>query len=385
MEHFRLPSMGSGLREARIVEWAVALGDQVEAGDLVCRIETEKSVIDLPSPLSGRICCLGAAAGEDVKVGAVLFSVDTPNPSYTGAAKITDSAANLAGEPPDEPPVIAQATGTRPAVSAMPAVRKLAEQLGVDLSMVRGSGPNGRILQADVRLAASTPSPAVRVRSRFVEFSNTRRTIAERLSTSWKETPHVFMREIVDMTAVIARRTAIDMRAGRALPIEALLIEAVIPCLKQVPGMNARCDAEGIEYFGHYDIGVAVATESGLKLPVVVAADALSLEQLGDAVRGLVVRARGNALLVSDTRPPTFSVNNVGAIGSATGTSIIPFGTSAVVSIGRISPTPMVLEDVVCARPAAELSLSFDHRVLDGDNAQQFLAAVIQRLIGKSA
>lgn len=260
------------------------------------------------------------------------------------------------------------AGGSRPPL-ALPFVRKLAVDLGVDLTMVAGTGPLGRITEADVRAASSG-----RVTDRL-PMSRLRRTISDNLSRSWREIPHVTTYGLADSDAVMDERE----RLGKP-PVEALLIARIIPALGRYPGFNSVVEGHEVLERRYYDIGFAVDTPDGLMVAVVRDADELSIDELAAEVRRLAVGARERTLEVDELRGQTFTVSNIGAVGGGRGTPIIPYGTSAILSVGRSRPRPVVRDGAVAVADQFPLSLSYDHRIIDGAEGRRFMAAVVEAL-----
>lgn len=373
LKEFLLPSLGSGLKEATLQRWAVQPGDRVVMGQPVCEVETEKSVIELPAPFSGAVERLHVAPGESVKVDHPLLSIEVEG---AAAAPSTEAApaqrAPVAEDTRDASEVQGlevHAATTR--ARAMPKVRKLARERGIDLGSVRGTGPEGRILPPDLESRAG---------ARRVALSGLRRSIAEHMSRSWREIPHVFTRMDFDAGPILEWRRALSRNLGSPFPIEALLAHCALPALRAHPEFNARFVDEAIEFHSAFNIGIATDLPEGLTLTVIADADRMSLAELGSEIVKLTSQARSQALKSSEVRSPTFTVNNVGARGLLTGTSIIPYGTSAILSLGRAVQRPVVRDGAIAAGMIAELSLSFDHRIIDGGLAQQFMREVGERL-----
>ena len=367
---FHLPDVGEGLVEALIVSWHVAVGETVGLDEPLVEVETDKAIVDIPSPYAGVLLYRGGEDGDTVEVDSLLAVIGEPGETWEE-------------EPETPPPVVEEASapvvgvlpGAEPGVSGrplvLPMVRKLAGELGVDLSAVSGTGPLGRITEADVRAAASD-RPSVRA-----PMSRLRRAISENLSRSWREIPHVTTYGHAGSDRLLRDRE----RLGKP-PVEALLIARLVPVLVRFPSFNAVVDGSDVIERRFYDIGFAVDTPEGLLVAVVRDADTLSVEQLAAEVRRLASGARERALGVDELRGQTFTVSNIGAVGGGTGTPIIPYGTSAILSVGRAEPRPVVREDTVVIARQFPLSLSYDHRIIDGAEGRRFMAAVIKALDG---
>jgi pyruvate dehydrogenase E2 component (dihydrolipoamide acetyltransferase) len=277
----------------------------------------------------------------------------------------------------------------------MPSIRRLAREHGIDLATVDGSGRQGRITRTDVLAildnkpehatvaATSTPSAAKQGSandSDFEKFTMIRRTISERLSRSWHEIPHVFTRMEIDATRLLIVRKALIEELDTKIPIEAILVKACLPALREFPAFNATVVNDGIQLHKHYNIGVAVDTETGLVVPVLKGADRLSLRETVNNLLDLLPRAVNRKASTDELMGATFTVNNIGALGHLMGTSIIPEGTTAILSVGRAVDKPVAIDGKVEIRPVLEVSLSFDHRAIDGGLAQRFMARIRENL-----
>jgi len=397
---FRLPDLGSGLKEGEIVNWLVKVGDEVTDEDLLCEVETEKAVIEVPVPFNGTVLSLAAEVGESVKVGDVLAVFGTADeaaaageaPSAQSPEK-DEAAAYVAAESP-----AAQAKPEAPAAGApvigglllraMPAVRRLAAEHEIDISQIDGTGRNGRVTKKDVlahmkeapqtAIATSPASTLAPAGAERVQLSKLRKTIADRMTQSWREIPHIFTRIEVDASGLLAARRSLADVYDRKVPVEALLIRAVLPALKAHPEFNATLDDDSLLLHNHYSVSLAVDTPEGLVLPTVHQADRFGMEQLVDHVSDLLPRAINRKASTQELTGGTFTVNNIGALGNIRGTSIIPYGTTAILSVCRATEKPVVKDGEIRIRPMMEVTLSFDHRVIDGGLAQKFLN-IIQR------
>lgn len=365
---FHLPDVGEGLVEAVIISWHVDVGEAVGLDEPLVEVGTDKAIVDIPSPYAGVLLHRGGEDGDTVEVDSLLAVIGEPGERWEPAAGTPPPAAGERAAP-----VVGVLPGAEPGVTdrplVLPFVRKLAGELGVDLSAVSGTGPLGRITEADVRAAASE-RPTVRV-----PMSRLRRAISESLSRSWREIPHVTTYGYADSDRLLSERE----RLGKP-PVEALLIARLVPVLNRFPGFNAAVDGDDIVERHFYDIGFAVDTPDGLLVAVVHDADTLSVDQLAGEVRRLASGARERTLGIDELRGQTFTVSNIGAVGGGTGTPIIPYGTSAILSVGRAEPRPVVREDTVVIARQFPLSLSYDHRIIDGAGGRRFMAAVIEAL-----
>jgi pyruvate dehydrogenase E2 component (dihydrolipoamide acetyltransferase) len=389
-QEFRLPDLGSGLQEGQIVNWLVEIGQDVTTDDVLCEIETEKSVIEIPVPFAGKVLKLSVEAGEIVEVGSVLaeFAAD----GETTAAAVAEKASAPVTEEPAEPASSAPITKSASAtgrVKAMPSIRRIAKEHGIDLTTVGGSGRQGRITRKDVlaildnrptATAAHAAAPQPEQSPTFEPFTMIRKTISSRLSKSWQEIPHVFTRIEIDATRLLVVRKALIEELDTRIPIEAILVKACLPALKEFPAFNATVVEDGIELHQHYNIGLAADTETGLVVPVLKDADRLSLREMVAAMLDLLPRAVQRKATPEELTGGTFTVNNIGALGNISGTSIIPYGTTAILSVSRAVQKPVAVDGAVEIRPILEVTLSFDHRAIDGGLAQRFLNRIQENL-----
>jgi pyruvate dehydrogenase E2 component (dihydrolipoamide acetyltransferase) len=407
---FVLPDIGEGLTEAEIVRWLVPEGGRVEADQPVVEVETDKAVVEIPSPYAGTVLRHGGAEGETIRVGSVLVVIGEEGEveASTPAApepEPTHAAPPIVGSLSEEAEVLSPAGqtavgGGATAVKALPIVRKLARDLGVDLGQVRGSGPEGRITREDVMAAgppptetkapavepsppaeAAEPAPAtVSSEGERRPLSRLRRTIAANMAKSWAEIPHVTTFDEVDATRLVEIRSALGARHDVRLPMEALVIKAVIPALEAFPEFNATLDGDDLIVHGAHDIGIAVDTPDGLLVAVVRDAGPRGILDIASEVRRLGEGARERSLAPDELTGQTFTVSNIGAVGGGQGTPIVPYGTTAILSVGRAQEKVVVNNGDLAIAPVMPLSLSYDHRVIDGAQGRRFMALVIENL-----
>jgi pyruvate dehydrogenase E2 component (dihydrolipoamide acetyltransferase) len=369
---FLLPDVGEGLAEATIVRWLVPIGEEVGLDEAFVEVETDKAVMEMPAPRSGVVLHHGAAEGEVLEVGSILVVIGDPGESWEpGAAERADEPQGTAAAP-----VVGTLEEAVPVadVQALPLVRRYADEMGVDLAAVTGTGPGGRITRSDVDAAAAGGGPVERVR-----LSATRSAIARAMAKSWREIPHVTTYGEADAEAVVGERSRLAERHGR-MPLEALLIARVVPLLAEFPAFNATLDGDHLVLRKHYDVGFAVDTPDGLMVAVVRGADGLDVREIADRVATLAAAAKDRSIAVADLRGATFTVSNIGAIGGRYGTPIVPHGTTAILSVGRADPRPVVRDGELAVAREFPLSLSYDHRVIDGSLGRRFLAAVVGAL-----
>jgi pyruvate/2-oxoglutarate dehydrogenase complex dihydrolipoamide acyltransferase (E2) component len=354
MYEFKLPDLGEGLTEGEIARWLVSEGQEVAEDDPLVEIQTDKTTVEIPSPAAGKVAKILVGEGEVVPVGTVLVVIGD------GAVPATDE------QPRAEAPETA-ATAPRPRqrddarVRATPLVRKVAEGLGVDLAGVEGTGPQGRITEADVQRAAGEEG-------RREPLRGVRRLIAEHMARAHREVPPVTWVEECDFT---------DLDLGLLVPTA---LRACALSLKEFPELNARLEGDEIVYLDRYDLGVAVQTEQGLVVPVVRGCDSRSLEELRDEVARLADAARAGTLAPDELRGSTFTVTSAGKLAGLLQTPIVNHPEVAILSIGRIAPRPVVRDGEIVVCQIGHVAVTFDHRVVDGARAAEFGLAFIARI-----
>ncbi len=342
---FKLPDLGEGLTEGEISRWLVSEGQEIAEDDPLVEIQTDKTTVEIPSPAAGNVTSILVEEGKVVPVGTVLVVIG--------------------GEPDGERPRPALATKPperRAKGRATPLVRKIAQELGVDVDSLSGTGPQGRITEDDVRAAAG-PSEGRREPLRGV-----RRVIAEHMARAHREVPSVTWVEECDFSGF-------DLK--QLVPT---VLKACAETLKEFPELNARLERDEIVFLERYDLGVAVQTDEGLVVPVVRGCDTRSLEDLAADVARLAEGARAGILKPEELRGSTFTVTSAGKLAGLMQTPIVNHPEVAIMSIGRIAPRPVVRNGEVVVAETGYVSLTFDHRVVDGARAAEFGLAVIRRL-----
>jgi pyruvate dehydrogenase E2 component (dihydrolipoamide acetyltransferase) len=335
---FKLPDLGEGVREGEIARWLVEVGQTVAEDDPLVEIQTDKTTVEIPSPAAGLVSQILVEEGQLVPVGTPLVLIGSDA---------------VASEPRK--------------VQATPGVRRLAEELGVDLQRIAGTGPEGRIIEEDVRGAA----PA-REGERREPLRGVRRQIAEHLTRAHKEVPAVTVVEECDFTALD------EARGDRSYV--AYLVQALVAGLREFPELNATLSGHEIVYWERYDIGVAVQTDEGLLVPVLRGADELSLDEIEAELGRLAQGAREGTLKPEELRGSTFSVTSAGRLGGIFATPLVNHPEVGILGLHRISERPAVVDGQVMVRRIGWLSCTFDHRVVDGARASEFLLGVIGRL-----
>jgi len=340
----KLPDLGEGLTEGEIARWLVSEGQEVAEDDPLVEIQTDKTTVEIPSPAAGTVTEILVEEGKVVPVGTVLVVIGG------------DGAQ--AAQKPSEPAAPQQ----QPKGRATPLVRKIAQELGVDLDSLTGTGPGGRVTEEDVRAVASPRE------GRREPLRGVRRLIAEHMSRAHREVPAVTWVEECDFSNVDLKR------------VVATTLKACAEGLQEFPELNARLEGDEIVYLDRYDIGVAVQTEQGLVVPVVRSCDSRSVDELQQDVERLAAAAREGTLAPEELRGSTFTITSAGKLAGLFQTPIVNYPEVAILSIGRIAERPVVRDGAVGTAPIGYVSVTFDHRVVDGARAAEFGLAVIRLL-----
>jgi pyruvate/2-oxoglutarate dehydrogenase complex dihydrolipoamide acyltransferase (E2) component len=366
---FKLPDLGEGLTEGEIARWLVEEGQDVAEDAPLVEIATDKTTVEIPSPASGTVSKILVAEGEVVPVGTVLVVIGGDADGSNGPVSLTDTKTGPKRQ-------AAPASSGSPKVRATPLVRKVAQELGVDLATVTGTGSQGRITEEDVRTVSAGPASVTDTgtgpEGTRVALRGIRRQMFEHLTRAHREIPAVTWVEECDFTHV---------ELHRLIP---LVLESVVAALREYPELNARVEGEELVLLDRYDIGVAVQTEQGLVVPVVHGADRLSLEELDAEVRRLAEAAHAGTLKPEELRGGTFTVTSAGKAAGLFVTPLINHPEVAILGIHRIDERPVVRGGEVAVRRMGNVSITFDHRVIDGKRAADFGLAVIARLEKRS-
>ncbi|MBJ7598902.1 MAG: 2-oxo acid dehydrogenase subunit E2 [Candidatus Nephthysia bennettiae] len=415
----KMPQLGESVTEGTVDRWLKKEGDFVRRDEPLVEVVTDKVNAEVPSPFEGTLVRIEVGEGQTVPVGTALAELDVEGAARTEAAEAAAPAVDQAGGTPGAAEAALETRATAapgPAIDGRsrlsPAVRRLADEHGVDLSTLDGSGLGGRVTREDVLAfvasrqpvgaeaappsqpaAQASPPPPVPVpapevaaepEDQLVHVGSVRRQIAEHMVRSVHTAPHAWGMREVDMSALVAYREAnkdqFRERHGINLTYLPFVIQVVCDALRANPYLNASWTDEGILLRGNLNIGVAVALPDTLIVPVMKNADRLGLLDVARAIHDLSTRARTKSLRPEDVRGGTFTLNNTGAIGSIQGMAIINQPQAAILSTEAIVKRPVVREDQVVIRPIMYLTMSFDHRVVDGLQAGKFLSAVQEGL-----
>ena len=415
---FTFPDVGEGLDKGVVLAWRAAQGERVKADQIIAEVETDKAIVEIPSPVSGIVVRLGVAAGQSISVGEVLAVFDTSgNASNSGAPAPSPSPQagtfpSETAEPSPSPPAPA---GHSPVerVRASPATRKLARSLGVDLTAVNGTGGRGQVTREDVertstsgRTAQAHPPPAPaaaihptrpdatgsppdwdKTREDTTEaLSGLRRQIAINMEEAWRTVPHIFTLEEVEATELVQAREALNQElASDELRLSYLpfFVKACVAALQTHPRFNASLDMKGeqIIYHHRYNIGIATATPAGLIVTVIHDADTKSLPQIAREIDTLARLARERRVTVDQIRGSTFTISNYGSYGAWMGTPIVRPPEVAIAGFGRIHDAVIPVNGEPAVRTMLPLVVSTDHRLNDGEHLGGFLNTLTRYLV----
>jgi pyruvate dehydrogenase E2 component (dihydrolipoamide acetyltransferase) len=430
IEEVKVPEISENVTSGTVVKVLVRVGDKVVVDDVLVEFETDKAVVEIPSPVDGQIVELPAAEGMDMRVGDVIARIETEAQAATEPEKQIQPAAEQPAAPPTEPieapslspippqaeqaspgtpstpPQPAEPPVSSPPIPAAPSVRRFARELGVDITAVKGSGPGGRIGQEDIKAyikatkAATAPPatvpPAIAAETTLPDFSRwgsihsealdtVRRITAESTTTSWQTVPHVtqFDRsDISEVNAFIAKHGPKLAKNGIKLTLTSILMKVCAEALKKFPRFNASIDManQQIIYKDYIHIGMMVETPVGLLVPVIQNVESLSIAELASTVADMAQRARARKLKPDEMEGGTFSISNQGAIGGTQFTPIVLWPQVAILGVSRATIEPVYRDGEFHPRSILPLSLSYDHRIIDGADAARFLGWICDSL-----
>ena len=398
---FRFPDVGEGIAQGEIVRWLVAQGDRVKADQPLVEVETDKAVVEIPAPRAGTILRLPVASGETIQVGEILAVIGEADGSEASVAPPPEAASvvgRLDAKTMDLPPEPVAAQPGNDAIAdrrvlAIPSVRKLARDLGVDLSRVTPSGPHGRIRREDVlRAAPQNAEPAQSADTQrdthgaieLQPLTALRRTIAKAMVEAATTAVPITTIDEVDISELLDWRARGNAAAADVrLTLLPFIMKAVVAALKQHPTLNASLaeDQQHLILKRYYHLGIATDTPEGLIVPVVKDVDRKSLLALATEVHQFAELANTRRIPLADLRGGTFTISNYGAVGGIFATPMLHLPQVAILGVGRFMQKPVAYEEAIALRTILPLSLTFDHRVLDGAAAQRFLNAVMAYLV----
>jgi pyruvate dehydrogenase E2 component (dihydrolipoamide acetyltransferase) len=409
---FRLPDIGEGVAQGEVVKWFVKEGEQVQEEKPLVSVLTDKANVEIPSPVSGRVLQLHAREGEVVKVGSLLVSIETetptPSPSPAGAPERTPASrppTTSSAAPPPSP----SSPAPSPRVLAAPSVRRKAQEWGIDLTQVPGTGPNGLVTEADLeayrkgggppRASAPSSGPPSSFpissppqgsaaekgpppREERIPIRGLRRVISEHMANAVRHAAHFTYVEEVEVDELVRLRERFRKRfeeKGIALTYLPFIVKAVVQALQRHPKLNARVDDEKQEIVicHHYHIGIAAAAPDGLIVPVLRDADRKSIAQIAREIQDLAERGKAGKLSREELSGSTFSITSLGALGGLLATPILNYPEVGILGVHKIQKRPAYLPDgTLGPRHFMNLSISLDHRVVDGIDGAEFLASV---------
>jgi 2-oxoglutarate dehydrogenase dihydrolipoamide succinyltransferase (E2 component) len=420
VSQIKMPQLGESVTEGTVDKWLKHEGDFVKRDEPLVEVVTDKVNAEIPSPFEGKLVKIAVGEGETVRVGAVIAQIETgaaaaASPASGAPAREKETGiaytevppeptgskatAPAAAQPAPAPPEAEAVDGDRARLS--PAVRKLAAEHGIDPASLRGSGMGGRVTRDDVlaavgegrqemtppapaKPAGPAPAPADAKRDELVKLSVMRKSIAEHMVRSLATSPHAWTLQEVDVTALFryreAEKESFKSRHGAALTYLPFVAQIVCEALREFPWLNSSWTDEGVVLKHYVNLGIAVAIPDGLIVPVAKDADKLGFTDLVQVLNDLVERARSKHLKPEDVQGGTFTLNNTGATGSIASQPIINQPQAAILTTESIVKRPVVVDDAIAIRHMMNMCLSFDHRIIDGMMAGQFLNAVKKRL-----
>ena len=418
-----MPQMGESIAEGTLSKWLKKVGDTVKRDEPIFEISTDKVDAEIPAPTAGVLAEILVTEGQTVPVQTLVARIETekgaaiaPAPSVAAAPAAATAPADAAGRPSPAPaaavsasPVSGNGLEQRLRTKSSPLVRKMAAEHGVELATMKGTGIHGRVTRRDFEQLIASGAPAAQRPSmhapagavqhgpapepwpgdRVETMSKIRALTSDHMVASRHTNAHVTSFFEIDLTRIARlrhkHRASFEAQTGQKLTFLPFIIKAVVDTLKQYPVLNAAVAGNSIIYRKQYNVGIAVALDWGLIVPVIKGADDLSLSGLTRSLNDLADRARTKRLKPEEVQGATFTITNPGVFGSLMGTPIIPLGTSAILGLGAIEKRPKVIagpdgEDTIAIRTCAYFSLSFDHRIVDGADADKFLATLKKTL-----
>ncbi|MGA1848458.1 MAG: dihydrolipoamide acetyltransferase family protein [Thermoplasmatota archaeon] len=391
---FQFPDVGEGITEGRIKKWLVKEGDTVEEDQTLAQVETDKAVVDMPSPADGEILEILVPEGEKVKVGEVMVTIGGKGDDRPQAREEPEKAAKIQGEASREE-AAKESSGKK--VFALPRVRKMAREANIELASVKGTGPKGRVTEKDIEEFLKTgeqPEPApskpkkkpMRIKLNYdfyghisyADYKGLREVIGNRLTTSKFTAPHAAAMDEVDVTELWELRKGMNEELkenGDKLTFTPFIVKAVQKSLMKHPTLNSTLDEENEEIIlkEYYNIGVATDTNDGLMVPVVKRVETKGLTDIQKDMDNLIRISRDRTIDLADLRGGTFTISNFGAIGGIYGVPIINFPEAAILGVGKIRELPRVVNGQVVVRRIMGISVSFDHRIVDGAEVARFI------------
>jgi pyruvate dehydrogenase E2 component (dihydrolipoamide acetyltransferase) len=395
-----MPKMGDGMEEGTLLEWLKKEGEAVKSGEVIGNIQTDKATLELEAPGTGVLSGILIQEGETVPVGraiAALLKEGEKLPSGWGGGKSESATAPEAKSEAPEPTAHEPAEAVQPAepaksngsaasandrLKASPLARKIAKELGVELAGVKGTGPGGRIVEKDVRSAGKAPTQksvpvAASAEDQVVSLNRLRQITAKRTQESKQQVPHFYVTVEVDVEKILALRTMFEEEESGKVSINDFVVKACALALRDMPGVNATFQGDKLLQYGGVNVGIAVALEDGLTVPVLHNADQLSLRAISASVRDLAGRAKENKLGLDQLSGSTFSVSNMGMLDVDNFLAIINQPNSAILAISSVRKKVVATDDdEIEIRSRMNITCSFDHRVADGAVGARFINVV---------
>jgi 2-oxoglutarate dehydrogenase E2 component (dihydrolipoamide succinyltransferase) len=382
----RVPQLPESVADATLVAWHKKVGDAVARDENLADLETDKVVLEVPAPAAGIVKSLEREAGANVTSGQLLAVIEEQAGAAAPAKSAPKPEARKSAEPVKAEPVPAPARKDEPAGKLSPAARRLVEENRLAAENIAGSGRDGRITKSDVahHLEAAPAAPAARPAAGRVDqrvpMSRLRARIAQRLVEAQATAALLTTFNEVDMQALLALRArykeSFEKRHGVRLGFMSFFAKACIEALRRFPVVNASVEGSDIVYHEYYDIGMAVSTDRGLIVPVLRDADRMDFAGIEKAVAGFAERARSGTITIEELTGGTFSITNGGVFGSLMSTPILNAPQSAILGMHKIQERPVVVDGAVVVRPMMYVALTYDHRIIDGREAVQFLVAI---------
>jgi pyruvate dehydrogenase E2 component (dihydrolipoamide acetyltransferase) len=357
MQELTMRRLDPEMKEGIILEWLKKEGDYVQKGDPIVKVEGEKIIFDIEVPESGVLAKILAKEGTSVPVGEPIAILTQQGEEISETVKVEEVQTEKE--------------------KASPAARKLAKEYSIDLTKIKGSGPEERIVREDVLKAVQEKSEISMLEvEKVIPLVGMRKTIAERLTSSYREAPHVAITMEVNVTETLKLQQILERAFNAKVPFTAILTKGVAEALKKYPNLNSTVEENQIKVFKNINIGIATAIEEGLIVPVVHNADKKDMAELVDTVKELIEKARKRELSAKELKDGTFTITNLGNLGVDVFTPIINPPQTAILGVGRIAEKPIILNGKIEILPVMTLSLVFDHRVTDGAKAAVFLQEI---------
>ncbi|MFN8308775.1 MAG: dihydrolipoamide acetyltransferase family protein [Chitinophagales bacterium] len=391
-EAIRMGRMTDTMEEGFVAELSIKVGDTIKSGDTIAEIETDKATLPLESYFNGTVLHVSAKKGDSLKIGDLIAIIGKPGENFDAllsaapAAPQSEKPAQEEKKPeaevksaPVAEMVSSSASGSR--IKASPLAKSIAKEKGIDLTQVKGSGEEGRIVKRDIEQAGTgttVATPAIQGKEGFtdVKVSQMRKTIAKRLSQSKMNLPHFYLTVDINMNKAVALRTDLNAILPTKVSFNDLVIKAVAKALRENPGVNSSWLGDTIRTYNHVHIGMAVAVDEGLVVPVIKFADQKSISEIGAEARQWAEKAKNKKLLPADMEGSTFTISNLGMFGIDDFTAIINEPNACILAVGGIRQVPVVENGEIKPGNMMKVTLSSDHRVVDGAVGAKFLQSL---------